>query len=235
MNREIKTYYTGDLEVFAVQGHDPYGPHVVLLHGFGANAHDLLSLSEMVNAPSNTTWLFPNAPHLVPFSESYIGRSWFSFDMAKLENAMRASRYDELAVGVPPDLSYASDLIIKLLKKIPVSPGNIVIGGFSQGAMLATDVALKMQENLAGLAILSGSVINEAEWKSHALRHKGLHFFQSHGDEDTILSIDLAKRLESLFKDSGLLGALQVFQDGHTIPEEVLTSFGEFLSKQLNL
>jgi len=230
---EFTTYHAGDLEVLALQAHDPHGPHIIMLHGYGATAEDLLSLAEYVNAPANTTWIFPNAPHLVTFDQSYTGRSWFSFDMEKLNNVMRLSLYDEFAKAEAENISYAAELIQDLLKRIPCPLDKVVIGGFSQGAMLATHVALKTEENLAGLAVFSGSVINEDMWLTYAKKKEGLSFFQSHGEFDNVINVNLAYRLEKLFKDAGMLGKLHLFQDGHTIPEEVLSSFGEFLIKQL--
>ena len=57
------------------------GPLVVLLHGFGAPGDDLVPLSEYLDAPTGTRFLFPEAPISIPmgFGDS---RAWWMIDMA---------------------------------------------------------------------------------------------------------------------------------------------------------
>eukprot|EP00045_Choanoeca_perplexa_P006883 m.59990 g.59990 ORF g.59990 m.59990 type:complete len:92 (+) comp13833_c0_seq1:696-971(+) len=59
-----------------------------------------------------------------------------------------------------PGLAEAREQITKLITRIEVETGlpksKMVLGGFSQGGILATDTALHLEEPLAGLCILSG-------------------------------------------------------------------------------
>jgi len=233
MKSKVTTYQIGDLEIVALQATDPHGPHIIALHGYGSSAYELIQATDFVNVPPNTTWLFPNAPHVVKLPSGTAGRSWFSFDRQKVGDDMRFERYDEVAKGISNDISYSTDMIQDLLKRIPTPLDKVVIGGFSQGAILATHVALRTEEKLGGLAVFSGSVIHEDTWIDNAKSKAGLSFFQSHGEYDNVLSVNLAYRLEKLFKDAGMLGDLHVFQDGHTIPRKIFHSFSQFLAKQL--
>src|SRR5881398_753690 len=50
-------------------------PLVVLLHGFGANMNDLVSLAPAIDAQSYV-YAFPNAPYPVDFGGGAVGYSW---------------------------------------------------------------------------------------------------------------------------------------------------------------
>ncbi len=76
-----------------------------------------------------------------------------------------------------------------------LAPSKLVIGGFSQGAMLATDVALRSDIPLAGLCLFSGTLIAEQEWVVSAPNRRGLRVSLSHGQSDAILPFTAAERL----------------------------------------
>ena len=58
------------------------GPLVVLLHGFGAPGDDLVPLSEYLDAPTGTRFLFPEAPISIPMGFGDY-RAWWMVDMAR--------------------------------------------------------------------------------------------------------------------------------------------------------
>ena len=84
-------------------------------------------------------------------------------------------------------------------------PGaKVVLGGFSQGAMLACDTALREGPKLAGLVVLSGTLVAEAEWAALFPTLRGTPVFQSHGTFDPLLPFQAAAMLRDLisFGDS---------------------------------
>ena len=60
---------------------------------------------------------------------------------------------------------------------------GVNLGGFSQGAMTATDLALSMPEGKTVGAVLSisGAPIVVEEWAKKATAHKGIKVLVSHG------------------------------------------------------
>ncbi|MCB2067917.1 MAG: dienelactone hydrolase family protein, partial [Erythrobacter sp.] len=110
---------------------------------------------------------------------------------------------------------------------LPVS--RIVVGGFSQGSMLATDVTLRLSGPPAGLVIYSGTLLNEAEWSSLAPERSGLSVLQSHGTEDPILPFVAAEWLRDLLTASGLDVEFQSFRGGHTITNAAIESTAAML------
>jgi phospholipase/carboxylesterase len=105
----------------------------------------------------------------------------------------------------------------------------VVLGGFSQGAMVTTDLALRQDEAPAALVILSGTLLTEAEWRTRAPRRKGLSVLQSHGRQDPILPFDDAVALRELLQEAGLSVDFLPFDGPHSIPEEALDRLGALL------
>ena len=93
---------------------------------------------------------------------------------------------------------------------------------FSQGAMLSTDLALRTDRPLAGLLLLSGTLLAASTWRDLAPRRAGLPVFQSHGSMDNLLPFAAAERLRALLTDSGLEVDWVQFRGGHEIPPPVL-------------
>lgn len=222
----------GHLEALHFEVSDD-GPTVVFFHGFGADMADLAPLAAAVQAPKGTNWVFPNGHLSVPLGGHYEGRAWFPISVAELERSMATGQSIDWSTIVPPGLKRARELAFELLEKLAVPTSRLVLGGFSQGGMLATDLTLHMSERPAGLAILSGTLINSEEWARLAKQHAGFSFFQSHGARDPVLNFQMAERLEKLLLEAGWQGKLQRFDGAHEIPPEVLIQLGSYLRRQL--
>lgn len=228
----MDAFFAGGLEVIELRGKDLNSPHVILLHGFGAKPEDLVSLSDEIKTGFDINWLFPGGPIEVPFGPLYVGRAWFPIDREKFDKAMLEDGLDDLISISPGGLEAARNLVEGLLKRLPVPMSKVVLGGFSQGAMVATEVALQLREKLAGLAIFSGALLDKKRWKELAKTKAGLPYFQSHGTLDDLLTIKYARPLAEILSESGLVGKYIEFEGGHTIPPSVVRAFQEFLQKQ---
>ena len=136
---------------------------------------------------------------------------------------------------VPRGLAEAREGMEGLLADIEreLTPSAIVLGGFSQGAMLATDVALRTSRRLAGLVQLSGTLIAEEEWLPLLPARKGLRVYQSHGVRDPVLPFSLAERLRDEMVTAALDVTWQAFRGAHEIPQLVVDSLGDFLGRAL--
>ena len=110
---------------------------------------------------------------------------------------------------------------------------KIILGGFSQGAMITTDVALRLEEAPGALCVLSGTLLTEDVWKVKAKARAGLPVFQSHGRQDPILPYVAAQWLKQLFLESGLEHEFVPFDGGHTIGPDALLKLGDFLARQV--
>jgi phospholipase/carboxylesterase len=95
--------------------------------------------------------------------------------------------------------------------------GRILLGGFSQGAMLATDLTLRSDEAPAALAIFSGTMLAEPEWRRLAPRRRGLKVLQTHGRQDPILPFVSSEWVREMLVESGLDVRYLPFDGPHTI------------------
>lgn len=202
-------------------------PVVVFFHGYGADGADLAPLAFELDLPRPARWLFPDAP--LSLGE-WGGRSWFPIDTADIERAQSSGQSIDWSDRVPP-MQQASDQALEFLAALGVPWSKLILGGFSQGSMLALDLALRAPENPLGLVVLSGNLIKSRDWSLLAPKRKGLPFFQSHGIVDPILGLPGALKLEGLLKSAGLSGTLLKFEGGHSIPPEALSALRDFLAK----
>ncbi len=219
----------GGLKVRVV-GDGDAGPVVVLLHGFGAPGTDLVPLAGEIAVPPGTRFVFPEAPRALP-AEYAGGRCWWMIDVMRMQSAMLTGRLHDLTREVPAGLAEARDAVQAMLAALPdaIGPGPLVIGGFSQGAMLACDVALRSDIALAGLVLMSGTFICEDEWRERMPSREGLHVFQSHGSSDPLLPYAIAERLRDSLVEHGLAVTWVPFSGGHGIAPNVVDRLGDYL------
>ena len=211
------------------------GPVVVLLHGYGAPGDDLLGFAQEIKAPHGTRFVFPEAP--LELGAGYgAGRAWWHIDMARLQMAMAtgdaAARDTREA---PEGIVSSREKVVAMLDELDraLTPSRVLLGGFSQGAMLACDVALRTDRALAGLVLLSGSIVCEDEWTPLLPKRRGLPIFQSHGASDPILPMPVAERLKDALVNAGADVRWTPFRGGHEIPLTVLTALNTFVKEVL--
>lgn len=198
------------------EGHD-----VVILHGFGADAGDLYPLAEYLDPEESWNFYFPDAPYEVDIGGGFRGRGWFPISVRELETGVdftqvRPPRLDESARAV-------ADLIFELNSK------KVILGGFSQGAMIAMEVAITDPDSVSGLVIWSGSLLDEKGWRAKVSGLKDKPFVQSHGMQDTVLPFSVGERLNALLTSGGGQGEFIRFAGGHEIPPPVIRKTKDFL------
>lgn len=200
---------------------------VVIFHGYGANMRDLFPLWEMMGG-EKFNWYFPNGILPLSMGYGYEGRSWFSIDIEGLEKAMREGRHRDLRSFIPPEYESTLSHLESLLGDLKRRHEKLIVGGFSQGAMCSSHLALRGNVPIDALILLSGNLIAESKMPPAS---KGIPFYMSHGTSDPVLSFDGAKALEKKLLGIGLQGKLETFSGGHEIPQSVISGVKNFLSK----
>jgi phospholipase/carboxylesterase len=145
--------------------------------------------------------------------------------MRRLQIAAMTGQIRDLRADRPEGMAASRERLLELIgawsqrTSVPIS--KFVLGGFSQGSMLATDVTLHLDENPAGLIVLSGSLLNEVEWRKLALRRRDLRVLQTHGLDDPIVPYAGAEALRDLWQEVGATVDFVPFRGGHGIPLDV--------------
>lgn len=170
----------------------PDRPLVILIHGYGSNEQDMFSLKDHLSPEYN--YLAVRAP-----MELGAGRyKWFT-------QKTDAPGYD----GVTQDLKSSGErlgtFIRQVTEKYRTQPGKVYLVGFSQGAMMSYEVALRDPELVGGFAALSGRLLPvlESGLKTDP-RLKPLNVFIAHGVEDHQVAYSGGAEAEATLKKLGL-------------------------------
>lgn len=217
------------LRVLRKGGNGP--PNFVLLHGYGSAAEHWLPYTQTIPFPPIGQFLFPQAPEMVVRTDGILnGRAWWDLDLAAHRRPGKPGV--DLTQEDPRGLERAAQLVRRAMDREGNTGAHpFVLGGFSQGAVVACEVAFSSDEPLSALVILSGTPIDRAGWRSGMAKRKRLPIFMSHGRADSILPFDLAERLHEELVAAGLAVTFVAFDGGHAIPEEVVTALGAFLAR----
>ena len=170
-------------------------PDIMLLHGDGSTPAHLLRYSQSIGFPADGRFLFPEAPDLIARKHGLPGgRAWWDLDLAVYR------RPGPLGVDLTSIDPRGLQRAAKLVRNSLAGEGNskahpFVLGGFSQGAMVACEVAFNSDEPLSALVLLSGAYVDSTGWGWKAAKRRGLPVFIAHGRQDDIYPFDQAERL----------------------------------------
>jgi phospholipase/carboxylesterase len=140
-------------------------------------------------------------------------------------------------VGSPDEESFAAsrDEVRTFLEELPkaygIDPRRLYLLGFSQGAILASALAMMMPEAIAGVVMHSGYM---------AAQHAGLEldpaglvgkpFFVAHGKYDDVIPVTWGRDAQEYLEEAGADLIYKEYPIGHTISEESLYDMSEWLT-----
>lgn len=193
---------------------------VILLHGLGADGHDLIGLAtHWASVLPRTRFIAPNAPF--PCDIAPMGRQWFSVEDRSPERFI---------AGVDVAAPILDSFIDAELARSKVASGRTAIVGFSQGTMMALHVALRRAEPIAAIVGYSGRLI-AAERLADEIRARPPTML-IHGDADSVVPFDsLAAATDALEKLDVPVTGISRPGLGHAIDEYGLSSGGAFLQE----
>jgi phospholipase/carboxylesterase len=197
-------------------------PLLVLLHGIGADEHDLFPLAGALDPRLTVVSL--RAPHAYSG-----GRAWFDI----------AFRRDG---SVVPDVAQAQASLADLRRWIAAAPGRhgtdparTYLLGFSQGAMMALGVLLAEPERLAGVVALSGrhpGGLFAAEAPREAVARVPL--LVAHGTWDDVLPVENGRLTRDTFAPLSQDFTYREFPVGHGIDDAELALVVAWLTERLD-
>jgi len=209
---------------------------VVLCHGYGAPGHDLAGLAPewiriLGEDASRVRFIFPAAPHDLAELGMPGGRAWWPINMAQLAAAIeRSGDLGELHDQQPPGLDAARALLCEAIGAVQADMAGeqtrLVLGGFSQGAMLTMDTSLRGDIHPPDLLLqFSGTLICRPQWQAALPRLSKTFVYQTHGTLDSILPFASARRLHQLLLGAEISTEFHAFDGPHTIDlESILTA-----------
>jgi len=203
---------------------DGSGFDLVLLHGYAMQGADFAPFAQSLGVPGR--YFFPDAPVRVPGG----GHSWWPIDQERRMQSLADGPRD-FAQQDPPGRVAARATLEQFIDGIRGDDASrpLVLGGFSQGGMLAADYTVQSDAPIAGLVLLSSSRIAASDWKARRHRLSGLPVFVSHGRRDLDLAFSAGEALHDFAREAGARTVWCPFDGGHETPLNVWRELRRFL------
>jgi phospholipase/carboxylesterase len=217
----------------------------VFCHGFGAPGDDLVGIAQELLIPTdggipNETGkamqlIFPAATLSLDAQGMPGARAWWLLSIARLIAAMESGQFEQIREEVPEGIDESrenlTETISIALEMAKLTEKNLLLGGFSQGAMLSMDVACRgLKEPPAALCLYSGALICEKYWKANAARLSNCKIIQSHGRQDPILPFTAGVWLRDLLRNANCEVDFIDFNGPHTIPFDAIERTSQLLA-----
>lgn len=199
---------------------------VILLHGYGSNGADLINLApRFFHTLLKTAFFAPNAPRQIDQN----GFEWFSLnDFSCIEtNPVAYTRLlkQRATQQVPAVIEYLT--FVSNTCHIPFS--RIVLGGFSQGGLMAFLTAYSLQKPLAGIMGLSAVPLTEK-----IATTLNLPVLLTHGTADSTIPIKGAEYTKQTLEEMGQSVRFhQALNMEHGIDDSCVTAMQLFLKQCL--
>jgi predicted esterase len=177
---------------------------LILVHGRGAGAEDMLPLVDPLSAPG-FIYLAPEAS----------GHLWYP------------NRYDTPLVGNEPGLSSALaglDWLVSELGLAGFPPERVVLVGFSQGACLCAEYCARHARRYGGVAVLAGGLIGPQETsRDYPGSLDNTPVFLGCSDPDPFFTVDWIQYSAAAFQKLGASVQVSIYPKlGHQINLEML-------------
>lgn len=197
---------------------------VVLLHGYGSDGNDLISLApHWARLLPNTLFVSPHAPF--PCEINAAGRQWFGFEDAGPEMILAGARMAASMIDAYIDA---------LAAKHDVPARRIALVGFSQGGMMSLHVAPRRNEPLAGIISYSGALIAPERLAEETRSRPPVLLV--HGDADPVVPFASLARAATALKEAGFTVATEQ-RPGlpHSIDQVGMARGARFLVERLGV
>ena len=191
---------------------------IVLLHGRGANRHDLFSLASQL--PRDAIVVAPEAPFAAAPWGYGPGSAWYQF----------------LGGNRPEPNSFATSLqqlqsFLQALRE-QMEFGKIVMGGFSQGGTMSLAYGLSHPDEIAGIINFSGFLADhpEVNRRFSVTPVPPLPIFWGHGVHDPAIPFALAVEGRARLSEAGYRVEARDYDIGHWIDPTELQEAGVWLA-----
>ncbi len=198
------------------------GELVVLLHGLGADGHDLIELAPaLARVLPRAAFVAPHAPF--PCDMAPMGRQWFS---------LREVTNEALTAGVRMAAPILEGFLEEELGRRDLGWRRLALVGFSQGSMLALYLALRREQACAALVAFSGALVG-AERLAREIRSRP-PVLLVHGEADEVVPARALPAAVSTLEACGVPVESELRPGlGHGIDERGLELACGFLGRHL--
>ena len=187
---------------------------LVLLHGRGADEHDLHPLLDALDPERRLRGLTPGGPLALPPG----GRHWYRLG------------------GIPtPEAETFWPSFTALGELLDGLQQPIVLGGFSQGAVMSYALGLGRSpaQRPAALMPLSGFMPSVDGLQLDLSGIEGFPVAIAHGTFDPVIPVDYSRAARDALAAAGAKVAFRESPTGHTIDPEIIPSLRAFVASAI--
>jgi|TARA_Y100000310_G_scaffold161046_1_gene160926 phospholipase/carboxylesterase len=186
---------------------------IIGLHGWTGNEHVFEPVAKMMKV-ENAKWYFPRAPYKADTGKGY---TWFSGN-------------DEKGWEIEKTWAGMQQLLNHVIAE-GFSAENIFLIGFSQGAGLAMEIALRLPHAIGGIIPIAGFIkFMDILEKEATEESKGTPILLLHGNRDKVIPLQASKKAYNFLKTRGNQVHFESYDVGHKIPLRTASMIRGFIS-----
>ena len=194
-------------------------PLLILLHGYGADKYNLLSLTDA----------FPDyfvVSLKAPIMQSMLGSSWCDIYYKDGQKSYDLEQLEESRQKVFEFIEY-------IISEYNVDSSDVNLLGFSQGAVMAHSLALTKPELFKSVITLSGFIYEDYinPILGDIEKIKELNIFIGHGGKDTIVPVEKDVKSTELLDTHDVKYTFKEYGIGHEISPEEIKDVQEWLKE----
>ncbi len=196
---------------------DPEGA-LVLFHGRGADEHDLFPLLDALDPERCLLGLTPRGPLSLPPG----GAHWY--------------RLGGIPTPDPATFFPTFELAANWLDELPFLPERIVLGGFSQGAVMSLALGLGAgRPRPAAIVALSGFVPEVEGFELDLTELDGYPVAIGHGALDPVISVEWSRAARTALESNGANVTYRESPLPHTVDPAFLPELRAFVTQALRV
>ena len=195
---------------------------IVLLHGYGADGSDLISLGQhWGQLLPEAMFIAPNAPE--PCAGSPFGFQWFPLQVDRIAGRIAGAK------SAAPILK---EFLTDLWAQTGITPARTILAGFSQGAMMSLHVGTSLDEEIAGIVAFSGAFVAADGFAEGRFAKPPVTLV--HGELDQVVDPNLSREAATELSAAGYEVSLHISANtAHGIAPDGLDFATSFLMARL--
>ncbi len=190
---------------------------IIGLHGWTGNEHVFEPVAKMMKI-EHAKWYFPRAPYRSDLGKGY---TWFSGDDEK------GWDLEKTWIGLHK--------LLADIQKEGFARENIFLIGFSQGASLAMEFALRLPFAIGGIIPIAGFIkFMDVLEKEGTAQSGDTPVLLLHGDHDDVIPHHASEKAHAFLEKRGHQVHLEIYNAPHKISFKTTPLVQEFISDPFN-
>ncbi len=217
--------HANELHFLDLRPQGPWNAAIVWLHGLGADGHDFAPFfSQSAWLPPETRVLLPHAPfRSVTLNMGFTMRAWYD-----IRNADLSAEPDRPGIQ---DSAARLGAFLKDLEEQGLDSHRIVLGGFSQGGVMALWTGLSYPRPLAGMAALSAYLPEDPPIEPI---QRDSPLWLAHGRDDSLIPLALGTAMRDRLRRLGAQALeWREYPVDHGVSEAEINDLGRWLQGRL--